>query len=473
MLFFLTGNITASFTYNITFSGSGATLGDVIVKNLTKGTTAIVTAGNTLCLTDQTNAFDQLNADNESVSIYPNPIQSTAILTFTATNEGSSHINAYALDGKKVMGFTTNLRMGKNSFQLSLPAGVYMLQMLGNGYQYTSKAISQAIATCQPQICFAGVVSETKPQKTKILTNGTTTMTYSTGDQLLYNATSGIYSVVMNDSPTSDKSVNFQFTTNTFSIATASIPAGTFMMGSPTNEISRYNNETQHSVTLSAFRMSKYEITNEQYAAFLNAKSVGSDGKYATFAYPTKALIYSNSSCGLTFIGSQWVPVAGFENNPVINVTWHGATEFATYAGGRLPTEAEWEYTCRAGTTTPFNTGNFLTNLQANYDWAAPYNNVTNTVTTNPGTTQVVGSYATNAWGLCDMHGSVWEWCADWYGTYPTTVQTNPTGGATGSARVIRGGSWNDYAQDCRSAFRDCNRPYFSNDYVGFRVVLP
>ncbi|MBK8808206.1 MAG: formylglycine-generating enzyme family protein [Bacteroidales bacterium] len=260
-------------------------------------------------------------------------------------------------------------------------------------------------------------------------------------------------------------------------IQTVNIPAGTFIMGSPSTEVNRMTNETQYSVTLSAFRISKYEVTNAQYAAFLNAKGIGSNGLYAAGAYPTQALIYSSSGSydwGLHYNTNKWEPVAGYENNPVIEVTWYGATEFATYAGGTLPTEAQWEYACRAGTSTPFNTGNFLTNLQANYDWAwpYPYNSGTNTVTTCPGKTQAVGTYAANAWGLHDMHGNVWEWCSDWYGTYPTTAQTNPTGAATGSYRVYRGGSWGDNAMFCRSALRNDFIPNNSRNYLGFRVVF-
>ena len=255
------------------------------------------------------------------------------------------------------------------------------------------------------------------------------------------------------------------------SIQTVLIPAGMFLMGSPESEVNRYTNETQYPVTLTAFRMSKYEITNAQYAAFLNAKSIGSNGIYATAGYGTQNLIYAHC-WGLTYSGTQWVPVTGYENAPVINVTWYGATEYATYIGGTLPTEAQWEYACRAGTTTPFNTGNFLTNLQANYNWEYPYNGGTNTVTNSPRKTQTVGTYAPNAYGLYDMHGNVWEWCADRYGTYPTTAQTNPTGTTTGSSRVIRGGCWSDYAQNCRSACRYSTGPYNHGSIIGFRVVL-
>ena len=255
------------------------------------------------------------------------------------------------------------------------------------------------------------------------------------------------------------------------SIQTVLIPAGMFIMGSPTTEVDRNTDETQHFVTLDAFRMSKYEITNTQYAAFLNAKSIGSNGRYATTGYGTQNLIYAHS-WGLTYSGTQWVPRTGYENHPVINVTWYGATEYATFIGGTLPTEAQWEYACRAGTTTPFNTGNFLTNLQANYNWEYPYNGGTNTVTNSPRKTQTVGTYAPNAYGLYDMHGNVWEWCSDWYGTYPTTAQTNPTGTTTGSYRVIRGGSWRNDAQFCRSAFRIADGPDADAYEIGFRVVL-
>jgi formylglycine-generating enzyme required for sulfatase activity len=296
-------------------------------------------------------------------------------------------------------------------------------------------------------------------------------MSYVAGDQLLYTATSGTYIASVPDVPTGGKTINFNFA----AIPTSAIPAGNFTMGSPLTEVSRSTNETQYQVTLSAFRMSKCEITNTQYATFLNAKSIGSNGLYTTGTFPTQTLIYASSGSydfGLHYSGSQWVPVTGYENAPVINVTWYGATEYATYIGGTLPTEAQWEYACRAGTTKPFNTGDFLTNLQANYNWGAPYNGGTNTVTTYPGKTQPVGTYAANTYGLSDMHGNVWEWCADWYGTYPTTAQTNPTGAPSGSYRVIRGGGWCSYTQGCRSACRYYDRPY-NNDYsVGFRVVL-
>lgn len=256
-------------------------------------------------------------------------------------------------------------------------------------------------------------------------------------------------------------------------ITTVQIPAGTFMMGSPIGEIGHNDNETEHQVTLSAFHISKYEITNAQYASFLNAKSIGNDGLYMEGAYPTQALIYSKSDYGLIYTNSEWLPVKGYEKHPVINVTWYGASEFATFAGGRLPTEAEWEYSCRAGTNTPFNTGICLSYAQANYNWTLPYDNCTNFSNTFPGTSQAVGIYPANAYGLYDMHGNVFEWCSDWKGTYPTSDEIDPTGPITGGFHVLRGGGWNYAALDSRSAFRGYEIPPGGYSYIlGFRVVL-
>jgi formylglycine-generating enzyme required for sulfatase activity len=140
--------------------------------------------------------------------------------------------------------------------------------------------------------------------------------------------------------------------------------------------------------------------------------------------------------------------------------------------GYRLPTEAQWEYACRAGTGTPFSTGNNITTSQANYDGRGPYNN--NAKGENRGKTTPVGrSFAPNAWGLYDMHGNVWEWCWDWYGSYSSGAQTDPGGAVSGYSRVIRGGSWDNYGQYLRSAYRNFDYPYGRSYVIGFRLVCP
>ncbi|MCX6280527.1 MAG: formylglycine-generating enzyme family protein [Bacteroidetes bacterium] len=219
------------------------------------------------------------------------------------------------------------------------------------------------------------------------------------------------------------------------------IPAGTFIMGSPVSEGDRKSSETQHKVTLSAFRMSKYEITFEQYDLFYKATDREKPGD------------------------EGW----GRNNHPVINVSWEDAKAFASWSGCRLPTEAEWEYACRAGSETPFYTGDNLTTAQANYNGNFPYRN-------SPkgefrARTLPVGSFAPNAWGLYDMHGNVWEWCNDWYDEYTTADQIDPQGPESGTFRVFRGGGWRNYAQLCRSAFRYKYFPDYRHFNIGFRLV--
>jgi formylglycine-generating enzyme required for sulfatase activity len=243
-------------------------------------------------------------------------------------------------------------------------------------------------------------------------------------------------------------------------------------MGSPDTEANRNSNETQYQVTLNAFRMSKHEITNAQFVSFLNAKRIRINEQYVTSSFGSQWLFYLSS--GAIKYTTEWVVIAGYEAYPMINVTWYGAMEFAKFVGGRLPTEAEWEYAARAKTTQAFNTGDCLSNLNANYWWLYPQTGCTNNNSTFPYRPQPVGTYPPNAWGLYDMHGNVWEWCNDWFGTYPITSQTNPTGPNSGIARVYRGGDYLSYAQYCRSAYRSSTYPEnsLSGSGLGFRVVF-
>jgi len=330
----------------------------------------------------------------------------------------------------------------------------------GNGGTYSAQTITST-----------GVTGLTASLAAGTLLSGAGSLTYTITGTPVTSGTASFALSVGGQTCTLTRTVNTSGS-GPLNIETALIPAGTFTMGSPTTEQDRWIDEVQHQVTFSAYRMSKYETSNAQFAAFLNAKSIGSNGLYALGAYPSQVLIYANSSLGLTWTGTQWQPVAGKENFPIVNVTWFGATTFAAYAGGRLPTEAEWEYACRGNTTSSFSTGACLNNTQANYRWDSPITGCSNTSTAYPNQTLAVNSYSPNAFGLFNMHGNVWEWCSDWYETYSTTDQTNPTGASTGTFRVIRGGDWAYAAQFCRSAIRNKYYPDGNYNIVGFRLAF-
>jgi len=214
------------------------------------------------------------------------------------------------------------------------------------------------------------------------------------------------------------------------------VPAGKFMMGSAKSETDRHSDEgPQHEVTITKpFYMAATEVTQEQYQRIMG----------------------TNPS---HFKGAK---------NPVECVSWDDAAEFCrrlserTGKTVRLPTEAEWEYACRAGSTTRYCFGDADEGL-GEYAW----HSANSGTTTHP-----VGHKKSNAWGLYDMHGNVWEWCADWYGDYPKGAVTDPQGPASGAFRVLRGGSWDGSLDGCRSASRFDTAPGYRFYFYGFRVVV-
>ena len=223
------------------------------------------------------------------------------------------------------------------------------------------------------------------------------------------------------------------------------IPGGSFLMGSPKTEEGRFDIEgPQHRVEIAPFYMGRYPVTQAQYQAVMGEN-------------PSR------------FKG---------ENNPVERVSWHKAKEFCqklseqTGKTYRLPSEAEWEYACRAGTTTPFYFGETISTDQANYDGSRTYGNGKKGVFR--GKTTPVGSFPPNAFGLYDMHGNVLEWCEDvWHDNYegaPDDGRPWLTGGDP-SSRMLRGGSWDNYPRYCRCAVRLRVDPDYGDDIVGFRVV--
>jgi len=204
------------------------------------------------------------------------------------------------------------------------------------------------------------------------------------------------------------------------------IDGGTFQMGS---NHGNDNEKPVHSVTVSSFYIGKYPVTNKEYCCY--NPSHKNPGDYL----------------------------------PVVNVSWNDAMKYCKWLSNktdksyRLPTEAEWEYACKAGTTTKYYWGD---EMDGNYCWYKE---------NSGGKVHPVGQKLPNAWDLYDMSGNVWEWCNDWYGKYPSGSIIEPTGTGTGSYRVDRGGGWNGIADYCRSAFRDDYSPVYGSHGVGFRLV--
>ncbi|WP_347986371.1 formylglycine-generating enzyme family protein [Methylomonas sp. AM2-LC] len=220
------------------------------------------------------------------------------------------------------------------------------------------------------------------------------------------------------------------------------IEPGSFLMGSPEDESQREDDETQHSVLLTkGFWLADTTVTQALWQSVMQNN-------------PSK------------FKG---------ENKPVETVSWDDANAFINILNQIkpelalcLPTEAQWEYACRAGTKTPFYFGQQIDASQVNYDGQFPYNN--GPVSEYREQTVEVKTLPPNAWGLYEMHGNVLEWCLDYYGKYIPDQATDPTGEDSGAARVLRGGSWNFNGRICRSAFRFYDHPDYASQRIGFRL---
>jgi formylglycine-generating enzyme required for sulfatase activity len=251
--------------------------------------------------------------------------------------------------------------------------------------------------------------------------------------------------------------------TNSLGMKLARIPAGKFRMGSPAGEAERDPEELPHEVAIThPFYLGVHEVTQAQYQKVMG-----------------KTPSHFNAQRG------------GGPDHPVEQVRWAEAVEFCTLLSNlnaehkagrsyRLPTEAEWEYACRAGTDTPFHVGMGLSATQANFNGKHPYGGADTGAFLCK--TAKVGSYAPNAWGLYDMHGNVAEWCSDWYDPdyYKNSPKADPTGPAKGVLstgyeghffRVVRGGCWLDEGRGCRAAYRFRLQPGEPYRLLGFRVV--
>jgi len=229
------------------------------------------------------------------------------------------------------------------------------------------------------------------------------------------------------------------YITNSLGMTFRLIPAGTFVIGSPTDELGRNSNEAQYTVTFTdSFYMQTTEVTQGQWEMVMNDN-------------PS-----SFTDCG--------------HNCPVETISWQDSEIFITTLNAMgegsytFPTEAQWEYAARAGSNKAFANGDISSTItDSNLDAMGWYNSNSNA------TPHAVAQKQANAWGLYDMHGNIWEWCHDWYGAYPTGSVVDPVGPSSGSYWVMRGGGWNYDAQNCRSAERNSGSGFNGN--VGLRLL--
>ncbi len=247
----------------------------------------------------------------------------------------------------------------------------------------------------------------------------------------------------------------------------------TFVMGSPETEPDRYDDEYQHNVSFTKnFYMSKYEITNAQYAFFLNETGYLPTDRFIEGEGDTAieyVYVKESDTCGVYFnyTEAKWVPTTNMDNYPVSYVSWYGAKAYAAWVGGDLPSEAQWEFACRAGSTTAFCFGDDPAQLG---QYAVYYDN------READHASAVGTKEANAWGLHDMHGNVAEWCLDFYNPWSGNIPedaVDPVSPDPGPFVILRGSGWLANAASCRSAFRIYGFPDYCTDDVGFRVVFP
>ncbi len=248
------------------------------------------------------------------------------------------------------------------------------------------------------------------------------------------------------------------------------IQGGTYQMGSPDTENWRIPDEVQHEVTVSDFYMDPYEMTQEEYQRLTGENPSAFAGgrlpvENVSWLDALKAVNKKSEEAGLT---------------PAYTITEGGALWDRSADGYRLPTEAEWEYACRGGTTSAFYTEKSLSAEEANFYGHYPYEIEENyfdnsRLEAGPGeyraTTVEVGSFEPNPWGLYDMHGNVNEWCWDYYGDYDTGNPQDPAGSASGTRHVYRGGGWNDFGKNMRSAYRGAGQADLKSSSLGIRLV--
>jgi sulfatase modifying factor 1 len=283
---------------------------------------------------------------------------------------------------------------------------------------------------------------------------------------MLIGFITSLYLVVSADENAEDAANSQEIKGDVAQYSMVLIPAGTFAMGSPTED-GNANEHPQHRVSLESFQIDAHEVTNKQFRKFVEMTDHVTDAE--------------KRGRGWVWVENDWKEVEGADwrhpkgpssgieeimNHPVVQVSWNAADAYCRWAGKRLPTEAEWEYACRAGATSTYCFGDTVSHDQANYSGTGGRDKWEGTAP--------VGSFPPNAWELFDLHGNVWEWCLDFYDEnyYERSSAANPINENQALFRVMRGGAWDYCALGMRSAHRGADFPFSSSDARGFRCVV-
>jgi len=405
--------------------------------------------------------------ENMPTQNYPNPFNPSTTIPYSIDKSGYVNLSVFNIMGQKVRTLIDDYQTagshvviwngfdddGKNA-----GAGVYIYQLKSTNHSESKKMLlidGGSIRAADGVIVAKGVARA----------ENTTYHVTIYGSNIVVFEQEGV-------SLDEDKALDFTVKLLPGGLNHVTIPGGTFQMGDVENE-GEEDEKPVHTVTLDGFEMSTTEITNAQYAAYLNealalgdinepigGRIAGKTGEYSGQKYINLSGINNATGlfCCIEYNNGVFSVKPGYENWPVGFVSWCGAKAFALYYGLDLPTEAELEYAARGGKQYKYGTDDGTINrTNANYGG-------------NIGHMVDVGSYPSNPFGLYDMCGNVWEWCNDLYGEYSSESVTNPTGAQSGTG-IVRGGSWHPDADRCRASYRYDGYRGTMHDSFGFRVV--
>jgi len=475
-------------TYTVTFDVAAVTNYNA-VSGLSAGTLTINKGNPTAADFDISGLTQDYDGSPKTVTITPKEGKSTGTITVKyngSTTAPSVGIYTVTFDVAATTNYNAVNGLSAGTLTITGAVAFYSVTADGSASQSSTQltlTFSQAITNLsESDITLSGVSDVTKGYLNR--SGATYTLPiygFNTGGTLTVAVAKSGINIINTPNGTPKTVTIYYYYYNGVSPGTiemVSIPAGTFTMGSPSTESGSYDRERpQHSVTLSSFKMGKYEVTQEQYEAVMgnnpsnfssNPQAGETQGKrpvervswYDAIIFCNKLSILEGLSPAYRISGSTDPAVWGTVPTNM-DSTWDAVEIVAGSTGYRLPTEAQWEYACRAGTTTAYNTGDTISDNTGWYKSNSGYK------------THEVGLKPANAWGLYDMHGNVWEWCWDWYGDYSSGAQTNPVGADAGSYRVFRGGSWDTSASYARSSGRGYGDPGDGDVDFGFRLVRP